>query len=548
MKRILSILLSLLLILSVGAIAVPAMTLNTPDTIRSSLTLEEDGTLSPPGTLTIEPHAVLTVPKGRTLTIPSGTSLAVKGNLDARGTVRIEKGGRVLWMEDGSLKEYIGPDSDIGTDRTPILAIRYGSLEITDNHLNVPTDAMIRVARSAELEPDTIWTMENESEIKYDPNVHVDVQIYGPDVTKESTKDQYSRIITGVGSKNKVLNLLPASTYYWLRDRSQPMNSPKGFWQWFNGLEILGDTTYTQYAQWSDSCREASRQNESPYTKKEGTVYKNIVYDSSRKTHNQYDLYVPGNLNKKKAQKLILCIHGGSWSSGSKDDMTYLCARYARKGYICATLDYRLFNLSLNTSGTKTADAATNMDQLMDDIQACINHIGIYTSKLGYNITKMATTGYSAGGHLALLYAYSRPDAASIPCKFCFPQVGPADFHREAWAPGFMQYPMTNDMALSDLVPGYKDMTPDEKEQAIQHISPISYVNPKTVPTVMTYAAEDVIVGYQHGIRLDKKLTENGVDHVFVTLKKSNHSSEFDSSSVDQYYQYVNQYLKKYLS
>lgn len=46
MKRILSILLSLLLILSVGAIAVPAMTLNTPNTIRSSLTLEEDSTLS----------------------------------------------------------------------------------------------------------------------------------------------------------------------------------------------------------------------------------------------------------------------------------------------------------------------------------------------------------------------------------------------------------------------------------------------------------------------------------------------------------------------
>ncbi|MGN0405650.1 MAG: prolyl oligopeptidase family serine peptidase [Bariatricus sp.] len=548
MKRILSLLLSLLLILSVGAIAVPAMTVNTPDTIRSSLTLEEDGCLSSSGMLTVEKHAVLTVPKGRMLTIPNAASLAVKGNLDARGTVRIEKGGRVLWMEDGSLKEYIGPDSDIGTDHTPVLAIRYGSLEITDNHINVPADAMIRVARSARLESGTFWTMEDESEIKYDPNVQVDVQIYGPDVTKESTKNQYARIITGVGSRNKVLNLLPASTYYWLRDRSQPMNSPKGFWQLFNGIAVLGDTSFTEYEQWSDSCRDASRQNEPPYTKKEGTIYKDVVYDSSRKTHNQYDLYIPGKLNKKKPQSLILCIHGGSWATGNKHDMDYLCARYARKGYICATLDYRLFNLTLNTSGTKTEDAATNMDQLMDDIQACINHIKIFAAKRGYRIDQMATTGYSAGGHLALLYAYSRPKAASIPCKFCFPQVGPADFHKEAWAPGFLQYPAAMDLALSDLIPGYRDMTPDQKEKAIQHISPISYVNSKTVPTVMTYAAEDVIVGYQHGIRLDKKLTDNDVDHVFVTLKKSNHSSEFDRSSIDQFYHYVDKYLIKYLS
>lgn len=58
----------------------------------------------------------------------------------------------------------------------------------------------------------------------------------------------------------------------------------------------------------------------------------------------------------------------------------------------------------------------------------CINAIYEKTSELGYTIDKMATSGYSAGGHLALLYAYSRPDAAAIPVKLVFEEVGPADF------------------------------------------------------------------------------------------------------------------------
>ena len=50
-----------------------------------------------------------------------------------------------------------------------------------------------------------------------------------------------------------------------------------------------------------------------------------------------------------------------------------------------------------------------------------------------YTIDKMATSGYSAGGHLALLYVYSRPDAAAVPVELVFEQVGSAVFTPELW-------------------------------------------------------------------------------------------------------------------
>lgn len=56
----------------------------------------------------------------------------------------------------------------------------------------------------------------------------------------------------------------------------------------------------------------------------------------------KYDLYVPSNIDKGKAQQLILYIHGGSFNSGTKEDGEVWCKYYASKGYITASLDYSL--------------------------------------------------------------------------------------------------------------------------------------------------------------------------------------------------------------
>ena len=59
---------------------------------------------------------------------------------------------------------------------------------------------------------------------------------------------------------------------------------------------------------------------------------------------NIYDLYIPYSTEytKNKHNGIILFIHGGSWTSGNKSDMDYLARRYAKYGYITATLSYTL--------------------------------------------------------------------------------------------------------------------------------------------------------------------------------------------------------------
>lgn len=187
------------------------------------------------------------------------------------------------------------------------------------------------------------------------------------------------------------------------------------------------------------------------------------------------------------------------------------------------------------------------MADILDDMEMCINTIDAQVAAMGYKIDKMATSGYSAGGHLALLYAYSRKNAA-IPVALTFEQVGPADFTPTAFEPGIFQNRLIMDTFAKVLISGYDAMSNDEKSRALKEISPANYIDTATVPTVMAYAKQDVIVGYNHGPILDERLAANGINHIFLIMPKSNHTCEYDSAVIDMYNEKSLEYCRKYLS
>lgn len=55
------------------------------------------------------------------------------------------------------------------------------------------------------------------------------------------------------------------------------------------------------------------------------------------------DVYQPHG-DTASARRLIIWMHGGAFFQGTKDDgdMKYLCYRFAQRGYVCATINYRL--------------------------------------------------------------------------------------------------------------------------------------------------------------------------------------------------------------
>lgn len=503
--------------------------------IAEDMVVQEDCTIE--GIVQIKSGVEVTIPEGVVVTVKTGGSIQVKGKLDIEGKLVVEDGGTFYRKEYLIYQQIIGTEEEIGSGYTPLLGIRTGSVEVTNDGFHLLMGTSVRVGRSSVRLWDETWKMDHETELIYDDGVKVNVTIEGPDVVANPLL--FARIVFGFRSGNTELGLSAPNTYYWIYDSENNC----GKWEWFNGLAALSgdvDNATPAMLTWANAFWHNARMLEPELTEEEGLVLKNQIYDDSRETRNQYNLYIPSNLSKEEPVSLILFTHGGSWTGGAKEDMDYMCARMTRQGYITATIDYRLFDAEV--------DAATCMDDILDDMELCINTIYDQVADMGYTIDKMATSGYSAGGHLALLYAYARPDVAKVPVVLVFEQVGPAEFSAEAFKPGIFQFDLLVDSYAEKLIPGYKDMSSEEKEAALEHISPVSYVTENSVPTVMTYATQDIIVGYNHGTILEKALIANNVEHVFYTMEKSNHTCEFDSAIIDAYLNSAYEYCNKYLT
>jgi len=55
------------------------------------------------------------------------------------------------------------------------------------------------------------------------------------------------------------------------------------------------------------------------------------------------DVYEPAN-DELSRRPVIILAFGGSFISGERGDLEFLCEAYARKGYVAVTIDYRLFD------------------------------------------------------------------------------------------------------------------------------------------------------------------------------------------------------------
>lgn len=74
----------------------------------------------------------------------------------------------------------------------------------------------------------------------------------------------------------------------------------------------------------------------------------NVVYGNSTSIGGvnadlQMDIYEPAG-DVAELRPLIILAHGGSFIGGSREDMHWQCRTFARKGYVVATIDYRLFD------------------------------------------------------------------------------------------------------------------------------------------------------------------------------------------------------------
>jgi len=122
----------------------------------------------------------------------------------------------------------------------------------------------------------------------------------------------------------------------------------------------------------------------------------------------QLDLYVHADRRAAAARPLIVWVHGGGWNrgdgrgSGAFHDWPAVLASLAARGYVVASVDYRL-------SGEARFPAQ------VQDVKAAIRFLRGDAVALGIDPSRVFLWGGSAGGHLAALAATTCGVAAFDP-------------------------------------------------------------------------------------------------------------------------------------
>lgn len=258
--------------------------------------------------------------------------------------------------------------------------------------------------------------------------------------------------------------------------------------------------------------------------------YTNVNYGNHWR--NTFDICLPKNKTGKIG--LMLFIHGGGWISGDKSDYYFEMKHWCdTQGYVSATLNHRFANASDIT-----------LNNILDDITACLNTIKALAISHKIEIQKAMLCGFSAGAHLALMYAYKNFQVAPImPCAVAS-FSGPTDFTD----PAYNNIEFAEDIKyMISQVTGV-DMHNQLDHKTLLQNSPISYVTKNSVPTIICHGAYDNVVPYNNAISLKNKLEECNITHNLLTFPNSSHGLENDNDYWRKSTNIMIKYAKKYLN
>jgi acetyl esterase/lipase len=214
-----------------------------------------------------------------------------------------------------------------------------------------------------------------------------------------------------------------------------------------------------------------------------------------RKLH--LDLYLPKG--RTQATPAILFIHGGAWKGGKRGDMKFYCVKFAEKGYVTATVTYRL-------TGEAPFPAAVH------DVKCAVRWLHANAARYQVDPKRIAVSGNSAGGHLAMMIGYSDDPALEgtggnngLSSRVCAVVnfYGPTD--------------LTTDFAKKQGVVeefmGGKTFAeaPDTYKQA----SPLFHLTQDDPPTLIFHGTIDSTVPIVQADKLSEKLKELGIDYLY---------------------------------
>lgn len=273
-----------------------------------------------------------------------------------------------------------------------------------------------------------------------------------------------------------------------------------------------------------------------------GTPKTDISYGDGEA--NKFDLYLPKD-NSKDSYGLVVYLHAGGFTSGDKADDKKMLSWLCQKGYVACGINYTL------RTDTNNASVLTQSNEIKAAVPVVVDE----AKKLGYNVREMTMSGGSAGGCLAMLYAYRDAAEAPVPIKLLFQMVGPSSFYAEDWGIYGLDRD-TDDSRKAAVglfgVMGGVELTPEmikdgSYQELMKPISAFRFVNENTCPSLLLYGTHDKVQPWNGVRHLVEALEDNGVDYKLFEATHSGHGVQNDNAVMKAYMETVDEYLDKYM-
>ena len=226
-------------------------------------------------------------------------------------------------------------------------------------------------------------------------------------------------------------------------------------------------------------------------------------------------VYRPGPEWEGARPGLVL-IHGGAWICGAPVLKHWYGRRLARLGYVAVAINYRKMPLH-------------PFPACLQDAKAAVCWVRAHADSLGIDPARVGVLGDSAGGHLALLLAVTRPedgfehgewDSVSSQVQAAVSLYGPADL-------SYYQHPTTYIRAGGAAAFYMRRFVGQRGPEAFAKASPISYVHEGMCPVLLIHGTRDRLVPFEQSVAFRDRVRECGGEASLLPVDGKGHGFDY---------------------
>jgi acetyl esterase/lipase len=214
----------------------------------------------------------------------------------------------------------------------------------------------------------------------------------------------------------------------------------------------------------------------------------------------------------EKPMPVLVFIHGGGWRGGNKNAGARKLVPFARRGYFCATIDYRLSN-------------EAKFPAQIEDCKCAIRFLRSKAKEYNLDPDRIGVWGSSAGGHLVALLGTSGGvkelegkgghEKFSSKVQAVCDWYGPADLVKIVEGGSHARAGNPVELLLGGPV--------EENKDKAKLASPVTHVDKDDPPFLIMHGDKDPLVPLSQSKLLNEKLKAVNVETELVVIEGAGH-------------------------